>query len=626
MAGLEVQIGADNAELEKKIADSEKLIKKLSDAKDARVKIGADTGDLDKKIDAATNKLNNFKKVSDSVGSSIKNFSVQAANGGNALTQISRIAQDAPFGFIAIGNNITAAGESIGHLVAQTGSLKGAFSAIGTSLAGPGGVLFALSLVTTGLTIMSQKGLTVQDVFDKLSGTFNQTRRDLQELTAETAKDSQAQISSVGAYVAAAKNINLSMSDRLIAVRKLQDEYPAYFGNLTKEQILNGNVATTVKEVTAALIAKAKAAAFTDRIVKLAEDEEKIQSGINNEILRLSKLFKLSNNEAFEFSRLINETIKGQRELGDVVSKNGSKESKFNSQRAYDALTINRTISNLAIELKNNIRLQEKYTKTIEDSTAASIKLEAVKDKAAKKTFDTPQVAPIDNLLSTSGLVDLSTVKTFTGAVDEYGEKIKELPGIIRTAMGEVSQNFDTGGQAALLSLQKFNDNMNAIIQNGIVQTLSGLAEAIGEAFATGGNVVSAVGKSLLSTLGGVLTELGKMAITTGIGILAIKTSLQTLNPYVAIAAGAALIALGGAVKGSVKGLGGSMGSGGGGSTGTSYNTGASYSSPVPSSGGGGSSYSNSGTVVFEIAGDKLIGLLSNTVSKNNRLGGSLNL
>lgn len=624
MAGLEVQIGADNAELEKKIADSEKLIKKLSDAKDARIKIGADTGDLDKKIDSATNKLNNFKKVSDSVGSSLKNFSVQAANGGNALTQISRIAQDAPFGFIAIGNNITAAGESIGHLVAQTGSLKGAFSAIGASLAGPGGVIFALSLVTTGLTIMSQKGLTVQDVFDKLSGTFNQTRRDLQELTAETAKDSQAQISSVGAYVAAAKNINLSMSDRLIAVRKLQDEYPAYFGNLTKEQILNGNVATTVKEVTAALIAKAKAAAFTDRIVKLAEDEEKIQSGINNEILRLSKLFKLSNNEAFEFSRLINETIKGQRELGDVVSKNGSKESKFNSQRAYDALTINRTISNLAIELKNNIRLQEKYTKTIEDSTAASIKLEAVKDKAAKKTFDTPQVEGLDIAITQSGLEGLVSL---SGMLTQVSKNVQGRVGEIKTSLASIPYYFDTSGQAALLALQKFNNNMNAIIQNGIVQTLSGLSEAIGEAFATGGNVVSAVGKSLLSTLGGVLTELGKMAITTGIGILAIKTSLQTLNPYVAIAAGAALIALGGAVKGSVKGLGGSMGSGGGGSTGTSYNTGASYSSPVASSsGGGGSSYSNSGTVVFEIAGDKLIGVLSNTVSKNNRLGGSLNL
>ena len=64
-----------------------------------------------------------------------------------------------------------------------------------------------------------------------------------------------------------------------------------------------------------------------------------------------------------------------------------------------------------------------------------------------------------------------------------------------------------------------------------------------------------------LSVLAGGLIQVGELAIATGIAILGIKKALETLNPYVAIAAGIALIALGSFVRGSLQkkseGLGG---------------------------------------------------------------------
>lgn len=630
MAGLEVEVGADIKDFQRKIKEVENDIQELANEKAIQIRLGLDTKEISAQIKDAKKYLNDLKQTVKDTGASFqKDLSPKVANGGNALMQFSRIAQDAPFGIMGIGNNITATAESFGYLVKETGSAGGALKAVASSIMGTGGILLAVSLVTTGLTIMAQKGLTVSDVFAKMTGTFDEARRSMQEINAETAKNAQAQISSVGAYVATAKNINLSMQERLIAVKKLQDEYPAYFGNLTKEQILNGQVASTVREVTKALIAKAKAASYTDRIVKLAEQEEKINAGINNEILRLSKLFNLSNKEAFQFGLLINQAIKGQITLGEVIDKNGSRESRLNSERAYDALTINRVIGNLAAELRNNQAEQERLTEKINQSVAASIKLEYQAEKV-KKVFDTPQVSPVDNFLKpVENLVSLS------GMLTKVAKDVEGYEGVISTSLKRIPSYFDTSGQAALAKLQDFNKKMNDIIQGGISQSLSGLAESIGDAFSTGGNVISAVGKSLLSTLGGVLIELGKMAISTGVGILAIQTALKSLNPYVAIAAGAALVTLGSAVKGSVKGL-GSSGSGAAFSTGngnisgsnsaTTYSTGASYSSPVSSYSIGSSGSFATGTVVFEIAGTSLIGVLNNTLDKNKGLGGSLTI
>jgi len=629
MAGLEVQIGADLKDFKNKIKEVERDIQELANEKAIQIKAGLDTKEITAQIKDAKRSLAELKTTLRDTGNSFqKDLAPKVANGSNALTQFGRIAQDAPFGIMGIGNNITATAESFGYLVKETGSAGGALKAVASSIMGAGGILLAISLVTSGLTYMSQKGITVSDVFNKMSGTFDQVRKDMQDLNVEAAKNAQAQISSVGAYVAAAKNINLSMSDRLIAVKKLQDEYPAYFGNLTKEEILNGNVAKTVRDVTAALIAKAKAAGLTDRIVKLAEEEERIQSSINNSIAAQFKQYRLTKKEAFDAAVILNKQLRGEIDLEAELTAGRANGLSKAEKTALAAYKYSQTLQGLGGELRKNMQDQDKLTNSLERQTAAQIKLDFTKEKAAKKTYETPQVSGIDNFLTPAGLKDLNTIETFNGKVGKFGEKLKGLPGEISVSMTGVVQAISEGTTEANKALDKFNTDMNSIIQNGIVETLSELSDAIGTAFATGGNVITAVGKSLLSTLGGVLSELGKMCITTGLGILAIQTSLKTLNPYVAIAAGAALVALGGAVKGSVKNLGGSAGGSASvsGGSGSSYSSGASYSSPASSGTSGGSSSFAGGTVVFEISGSSLIGVLNNTLDGNKRLGGAMGI
>ncbi|KPE49769.1 tape measure protein [Chryseobacterium indologenes] len=168
---------------------------------------------------------------------------------------------------------------------------------------------------------------------------------------------------------------------------------------------------------------------------------------------------------------------------------------------------------------------------------------------------------------------------------------------------------------------ERFNSDASNLLNQEVINGVSNAMGALGNTIAAGGNVVEALGMSLLSSVGSILIELGKQAIAAGVGLLAITTALKSLNPYVALAAGAALIALGSVVKGSVSKIGSSMGSGGS-SGSVSTSTGANYSGNTYSSNytSGGSSNNE---VIFRISGSDLVGVLNRENQKNNRLNAS---
>ena len=611
MAGgkLSVEIGADITDFEKKIKEVEFDIKELSKVKLDRLKVGLDTTEINSQIKDAKASLNSLKTTVKDTGQTFASAAPKVANAGNTLTQFSRIAQDAPFGIIGIGNNITATAESFSYLKAQTGSTGGALKALASSIAGTGGILLGVSLLTTGLTLLAQSGLTVGDVIDKITGNFDEFGAALSKANDEAVKNSAAEISGMNALVATAKDVNLSMNDRLLAVKELQNQYPGYFGNLSKEQILNGNVATAVKGVTDALIAKAKAQAYTGELVKLSQEEFKLEE---KKLQLLSEKAKLEQSSASKNAAALAATGKNQDFVVNAAIRNIKAIKDLDSQ-----------LSENAIELGKNAEAQAKWTSRINENVAASIKLKTELAKPAKQTFNTPQVTGIANNIIPAPLFDVNGIKVFTGQVDQFGNKIKELPGVIKSSLVQIPDIIDEGAILIAEALTNFNNLASQIITDSIAATFQNLGQSIGDALATGGNVLNAVGATLLSSLGAILTDMGKMAIQIGVGLIGIKAALKSLNPAAAIAAGVALIALGSFFSSKSKSIGGSIGGGGGGA---SSSSGAGANNQSFSSSGFSSRGDGGGTVVFEIAGQKLIGVLSNTLNANRRLGGTLGL
>lgn len=362
MAKLEVQIGADASELDKEIKKVEKELKELSNKKLEDIKLGLDTKTLDGEITSTKKKLNDLKTTVKDAGVSFDKMAPKVANGGNSLMQFSRIVQDAPFGIMGIGNNITATAEAFGHLKQETGSTSGAFKAMASSLMGSGGILLAISLLTTGLTYLSQSGLSVGDLIDKLTGNFNQFGESVKKASEEGAKSAGVEIAQLKALVSVAKNENLSKKERLIAVDELQSRYPAYFGNLKKEQILTGNVTSEVKELTAALVAKATAE-------KLASDSAEIQLAI----------FKANANLIRAKNKVSDEEKKIELQLAKAKSINGTSESQLAIIRARGIHRINEykeSEKEARDEIIKNTKALENYSNVINSLTAKSIKLD----------------------------------------------------------------------------------------------------------------------------------------------------------------------------------------------------------------------------------------------------------
>jgi len=141
-------------------------------------------------------------------------------------------------------------------------------------------------------------------------------------------------------------------------------------------------------------------------------------------------------------------------------------------------------------------------------------------------------------------------------------------------AFAEQQAIFAQGKLDSLQKAEAFNQRMGQIMTRGLNNLAQGIGAALGNAISTGGNLVNALGGLLLGTIGSIAIQLGKAAIQIGIAMKAIKLSFK--NPFTAIAAGIALVAVGTMIKntaGIVQGGGGgggrrAMGSSVGGYTG----------------------------------------------------------
>lgn len=226
------------------------------------------------------------------------------------------------------------------------------------------------------------------------------------------------------------------------------------------------------------------------------------------------------------------------------------------------------------------------------------------------KKIELPEIEPI----KFSGSVDkLSYLGKMFGTPLEIENYINGLVDSFRNGFGQLNTTISEG-QARLITMNaEISKAWSEDLSNGISNGISNVIGSIGNALGEGGGIVQAIGKSVLSMIGSIATQLGQSAIGIGVGMIAIKAAFK--NPYTAIAAGIALVALGSFISGSVSKI---PEGGSGGSSGISTATGSSgsnsYSSNFTSGG------SSGGEVRFRIEGTDLVGVLERNNYKTSRL------
>lgn len=97
------------------------------------------------------------------LGSAFRTLPQHSAQATNALSNLSRVAQDAPYGFMAISNNINPLLESFQRLQVSTGSTSSALKAMVGSLMGPAGIGLAVGVVSSLIVSFGDKLFEASD-------------------------------------------------------------------------------------------------------------------------------------------------------------------------------------------------------------------------------------------------------------------------------------------------------------------------------------------------------------------------------------------------------------------------------------------------------------------------------
>lgn len=555
------------------------------------VEIGANVVGLTNGVNTATGQLDKLGKAAQATAPQVQKLT-QATQGYNSVgVDFARIVQDAPFGIIGVGNNITQLASSFQTLKNTTGSTSAALKSAFASIFSSGNALIlGISVLTTAFTILQQKGFfkseeSAKSLDDALKE-YQETLTGVAAATLKGAQDAQKELAVLKSLEIQATNTAVSTDKRLQAVNELQKQYPDYFGNLTKEQILNGQVGDAYLKVAANLLAKAKAQAATNQIA---------QNGID--------LLRIETKLEEQRGKRLQETSAAQAQLDALIQKR--QKEGFLTQgdlQRYDTLikSINNANDSLSEEAtlqgeisrinKENVQLTDQITKQIQagatftkDKVTAGKAVNTEKEKELKLEDELITQTELGNKLRNEAFDKL---KRITSDLAPSLGKLQEIDLSKIQIAPEIADIDDSKLTAFVLRLAQFNAEVAGVIEGGAQQTIGDFAFAIGDALGSGGNVLKAAGSALLGGLAGILNQLGQLAIGTGLAIAGIKKALQTLNPAVAIGAGVALIALAGFVGAKAKSLGSSGGSGGGGGGGSS----------VGGSGvGGGSSFTGGG-------------------------------
>ena len=251
-------------------------MQKKAVADQLQIIIGADTAPLQQGLNAATKAVDAFDK-------NVKKTVTSSGQATLALSNLGRVASDAPFGFIAIANNIEPLIQSFQSLGKTSGGIGGTLKALGASLIGPGGLLLGFSLVSSAVTVAVQKYGSLGNAVDALFGNYSELDKQVQEAdksfkkfgeTVQTttqiqqsaAGNAQGEIARVQALSRIISDSNRSYNERNTALKELKRVNKDYFGDLDLEATKIGELQTRIQDYSRSIIAQATTKAFADQI------------------------------------------------------------------------------------------------------------------------------------------------------------------------------------------------------------------------------------------------------------------------------------------------------------------------------------------------------------------------
>lgn len=489
--------------------------------------IGADATGLQQGLTAATKAVEKFDQ-------SVKKSSVASGQATQALTNLGRVASDAPFGFIAIANNIEPLVQSLQSLGRTSGGIGGALKALGGALIGPAGLLLAFSVVSSAITTAIQKYGSLGNAVSALFGNFTELDKQVQkagksyekynenlrtavEISRDEGASVQGQVARVQALAAIANDQTKTYNERNSALKELASINKTYFGDLKIEDGLVKGLTDKVTNYTKSIIASAKAKGFEAEISKLAPqlaEQEALLEALRKKRDEVAKQpFKIvgaaatrSNigdiqdaNNAYENQKIVvSDLNKRSQELEAQLTK-------FTGAQVQERIATDAAAEALRIKEENEKKAaaaRDANIKKTKDAADAE-KLLNMQLEFQRKLRAAPTTVALD--LPTSRITELSKANdTLTKSFDAQAARLKQAfafdiqaPQIDFTGLEQqVTGFFSKINQAAedsknkiVAQTQTITDAFNTVLAPSI--------DAVFGAIASGQNAFKALGDSL---------------------------------------------------------------------------------------------------------------------------------
>lgn len=249
------------------------------------IKIGADNKEAISKLKQTDAELKKVASSALQTGQNVARGSNQAAN---ALTNLGRVAQDAPFGFIGIQNNLNPLLESFQRLKAETGSTGNALKSLAGSLIGPAGLGLALSVGGALLVAFGDK-LTSASAATKA---LDAQQKTLTDTLSKNLGQAKAEVTTMQVLSGIVTDVSKSTTERARALKQLKDEYPGYEA-LQKVDINDtAKLAEVTNTLSAAILRKARVEAYSALIA--AEEAKQVKIALENDKQRADRLGVIS--------------------------------------------------------------------------------------------------------------------------------------------------------------------------------------------------------------------------------------------------------------------------------------------------------------------------------------------
>jgi hypothetical protein len=452
----------------------------------------------------AVNNINQTITATNNLGNAFKQMPQVSGQATNALTNLSRVAQDAPYGFIGIANNLNPLLESFQRLQKEAGSSGAALKAMASGLMGPAGIGLALGAVSSLIVAFGPKIANFIKGVDEAKIAEDKFAESLNKAKA-SATESGIKLQ---AYIGIAEDATIADDKRANALKFVVNELgkinKAYAANITTTDQARAAVDLYTKALVAQAITSRYVDEIADKTINLAD--------ANKRAIAAAEEY----NKAIERSKTM---TNGYVDASIVQAGTINEAKKAYVNAATEAVNLNSSIQSLNQSLTDTIK------------TAATNPFYNVTNGASQLANETGKAAANIQKIQEAGIGKPAY------APSGNQQMIPTLPQGQTPTLGEAGVGFQGQPSNAIIDAQQAQEATAQMeLLNSTMQLTAELTDAISfgfnnvfEAFVNGDDI----GKALEETFKQIVVQLIEMVAKA----LIFKAILNSLGASVGLPA-----------------------------------------------------------------------------------------